>query len=106
MKVCELFLRNRVVVVYIVICQFCIEGVILFYIYKLCYVFFISFFEIVREFEIDFVGIDSGCYFVFVVWVRLVMGMFVDVFSKQVFDSKESFLIVVECVKVVKEYCQ
>lgn len=54
----------------------------------------------------DFVGIDSGCYFVFVVWARLVMGMFVDVFSKQVFDSKESFFIVVECVKVAKEYCQ
>ncbi|ERE90250.1 exocyst complex component 8-like protein [Cricetulus griseus] len=34
------------------------------------------------------------------------MGMFVDAFSKQVFDSKESLSTAVECVKVAKEHCQ
>lgn len=68
--------------------------------------FFTSLLETAREFETDFAGTDSGCYSAFVVWARSAMGMFVDAFSKQVFDSKESLSTAAECVKVAKEHCQ
>lgn len=105
-KACELFLRNRAAAVHTAIRQLRIEGATLLYIHKLCHVFFTSLLETAREFETDFAGTDSGCYSAFVVWARSAMGMFVDAFSKQVFDSKESLSTAAECVKVAKEHCQ
>ncbi|XP_048342191.1 exocyst complex component 8 [Sphaerodactylus townsendi] len=104
-KACELFLRNREVAVHTAIRQLRIEGATLLYIHKLCHVFFTSLLETAREFETDFVG-NSGCYSAFVVWARSAMSMFVDAFSKQVFDSKESLSTAAECVKVAKEHCK
>lgn len=52
----------------------------------------------------DFAG-DSGCYSAFVVWSRSSTRLFVDAFSKQVFDSKESLSTTAECVEVAKEHC-
>ncbi|KAL8185905.1 UNVERIFIED_CONTAM: Exocyst complex component 8 [Gekko kuhli] len=80
-------------------------GATLLYIHKLCHVFFTSLLETAREFETDFAG-NSGCYSAFVVWARSAMRMFVDAFSKQVFDSKESLSTAAECVKVAKEHCK
>ena len=105
-KACELFLRNRAAAVHTAIRQLRIEGATLLYIHKLCHVFFTSLLETAREFETDFAGTDSGCYSAFVVWARSAMGMFVDAFSKQVFDSKESLSTAAECVRVAKEHCQ
>lgn len=105
-KACELFLRNRAAAVHTAIRQLRIEGATLLYIHKLCHVFFTSLLETAREFETDFAGTHSGCYSAFVVWARSAMGMFVDAFSKQVFDSKESLSTAAECVKVAKEHCQ
>ncbi|XP_077024451.1 exocyst complex component 8 isoform X2 [Tamandua tetradactyla] len=105
-KACELFLRNRAAAVHTAIRQLRIEGATLLYIHKLCHVFFNSLLETAREFETDFAGTDSGCCSAFVVWARSAMGMFVDAFSKQVFDSKESLSTAAECVKVAKDQCQ
>ncbi|XP_061480472.1 exocyst complex component 8 [Rhineura floridana] len=104
-KACELFLRNREAAVHTAIRQLRIEGATLLYIHKLCHVFFTSLLETAREFETDFAG-NSGCYSAFVVWARSAMSMFVDAFSKQVFDSKESLSTAAECVKVAKEHCK
>ncbi|XP_054832247.1 exocyst complex component 8 [Eublepharis macularius] len=104
-KACELFLRNREAAVHTAIRQLRIEGATLLYIHKLCHVFFTSLLETAREFETDFAG-NSGCYSAFVVWARSAMRMFVDAFSKQVFDSKESLSTAAECVKVAKEHCK
>ncbi|XP_062980458.1 exocyst complex component 8 [Elgaria multicarinata webbii] len=103
-KACELFLKNREAAVHTAIRQLRIEGATLLYIHKLCHVFFTSLLETAREFETDFAG-SSGCYSAFVVWARSAMRMFVDAFSKQVFDSKESLSTAAECVKVAKEHC-
>ncbi|XP_020642286.3 exocyst complex component 8 [Pogona vitticeps] len=104
-KACELFLRNREAAVRTAIRQLRIEGATLLYIHKLCHVFFTSLLETAREFETDFAG-NSGCYSAFVVWARSAVRMFVDAFSKQVFDSKESLSTAAECVKVAKEHCK
>ncbi|XP_060609798.2 exocyst complex component 8 [Anolis sagrei] len=104
-KACELFLRNREAAVHTAIRQLRIEGATLLYIHKLCHVFFTSLLETAKEFETDFAG-NSGCYSAFVVWARSAMRMFVDAFSKQVFDSKESLSTAAECVKVAKEHCK
>ncbi|KYO18793.1 exocyst complex component 8 [Alligator mississippiensis] len=104
-KACELFLKNRAAAVHTAIRQLRIEGATLLYIHKLCHVFFTSLLETAREFETDFAG-NSGCYSAFVVWARSAMKMFVDAFSKQVFDSKESLSTAAECVKVAKEHCK
>ncbi|KFU94833.1 Exocyst complex component 8, partial [Chaetura pelagica] len=92
-KACELFLKNRAAAVQTAIRQLRIEGATLLYIHKLCHVFFTSLLETAREFETDFAGNNS-------------MKMFVDAFSKQVFDSKESLSTAAECVKVAKEHCK
>ncbi|NXK71685.1 EXOC8 protein, partial [Amazona guildingii] len=104
-KACELFLKNRAAAVQTAIRQLRIEGATLLYIHKLCHVFFTSLLETAREFETDFAG-NNGCYSAFVVWARSSMKMFVDAFSKQVFDSKESLSTAAECVKVAKEHCK
>uniref|UniRef100_A0A8C0C2D4 Exocyst complex component 8 n=1 Tax=Buteo japonicus TaxID=224669 RepID=A0A8C0C2D4_9AVES len=104
-KACELFLKNRAAAVQTAIRQLRIEGATLLYIHKLCHVFFTSLLETAREFETDFAG-NNGCYSAFVVWARSSMRMFVDAFSKQVFDSKESLSTAAECVKVAKEHCK
>ncbi|KAM9241372.1 LOW QUALITY PROTEIN: exocyst complex component 8-like [Leptosomus discolor] len=104
-KACELFLKNggrgadgRAAAVQTAVRQLRIEGATLLYIHKLCHVFFTSLLETAREFETDFAG-NNGCYSAFVVWARSSMRMFVDAFSKQVFDSKESVSTAAECVK-------
>ncbi|XP_030261537.1 exocyst complex component 8 [Sparus aurata] len=104
-KACELFLKNRAAAVQTAIRQLRIEGATLLYIHKLCNIFFTSLLETAKEFEMDFAG-NTGCYSAFVVWSRSAMRMFVDAFSKQVFDSKESLSTAAECVKVAKEHCQ
>uniref|UniRef100_A0A8D0H8N3 Exocyst complex component 8 n=1 Tax=Sphenodon punctatus TaxID=8508 RepID=A0A8D0H8N3_SPHPU len=104
-KACELFLKNMAAAVHTAIRQLRIEGATLLYIHKLCHVFFTSLLETAREFETDFAG-NNGCYSAFVVWARSAMRMFVDAFSKQVFDSKESLSTAAECVKVAKEHCK
>ncbi|XP_029966282.1 exocyst complex component 8 [Salarias fasciatus] len=104
-KACELFLRNREAAVHTAIRQLRIEGATLLYIHKLCNIFFTSLLETAKEFQTDFAG-NSGCYSAFVVWSRSAMTTFVDAFSKQVFDSKESLSTAAECVKVAKEHCQ
>ncbi|KAM8847130.1 exocyst complex component 8 [Synchiropus picturatus] len=104
-KACELFLKNRAVAVQTAIRQLRIEGATLLYIHKLCNIFFTSLLETAKEFEMDFAG-NTGCYSAFVVWSRSAMRMFVNAFSKQVFDSKESLSTAAECVKVAKEHCQ
>ncbi|XP_061785887.1 exocyst complex component 8 [Nerophis lumbriciformis] len=104
-KACELFLKNRAVAVQTAIRQLRIEGATLLYIHKLCNIFFTSLLETAKEFEMDFAG-NTGCYSAFVVWSRSAMRMFVDAFSKQVFDSKESLSTAAECVNVAKEHCQ
>ncbi|XP_012736322.2 exocyst complex component 8 [Fundulus heteroclitus] len=104
-KACELFLKNRAVAVQTAIRQLRIEGATLLYIHKLCNIFFTSLLETAKEFEMDFAG-NTGCYSAFVVWSKSAMTMFVDAFSKQVFDSKESLSTAAECVKVAKEHCQ
>ncbi|XP_053567089.1 exocyst complex component 8 [Bombina bombina] len=103
-KACELFLKNRAAAVHTAIRQLRIEGATLLYIHKLCNVFFTSLLETAKEFEMDFAG-KNGCYSAFIVWSRTAMKMFVDAFSKQVFDSKESLSTAAECVKVAKEHC-
>lgn len=103
-KACELFLKNRAAAVQTAIRQLRIEGATLLYIHKLCNIFFTSLLETAKEFEMDFKG-NTGCYSAFVVWSRSAMKMFVDAFSKQVFDSKESLSTASECVKVAKEHC-
>lgn len=104
-KACELFLRNRAAAVQTAIRQLRIEGATLLYIHKLCNIFFTSLLETAKEFEMDFAG-NTGCYSALVVWSRSAVRMFVDAFSKQVFDSKESLSTAAECVKVAKEHCQ
>ncbi|XP_071762952.1 exocyst complex component 8 [Centroberyx gerrardi] len=104
-KACELFLKNRAAAVQTAIRQLRIEGATLLYIHKLCNIFFTSLLETAKEFEMDFAG-NTGCYSAFVVWSRSAMRMFVDAFSKQVFDSKESLSTAAECVKVAKEHCK
>ncbi|KAJ7342247.1 hypothetical protein JRQ81_009938 [Phrynocephalus forsythii] len=104
-KACKLFLKNREAAVRTAIRQLRIEGATLLYIHKLCQVFFSSLLETAREFEMDFAS-NSGCYSAFVVWARSAVRMFVDAFSKQVFDSKESLSTAAECVKVAKEHCK
>ncbi|XP_061099535.1 exocyst complex component 8 [Conger conger] len=104
-KACELFLKNRAAAVQTAIRQLRIEGATLLYIHKLCNIFFTSLLETAKEFEMDFAG-NTGCYSAFVVWSRAAMKMFVDAFSTQVFDSKESLSTAAECVKVAKEHCK
>ncbi|XP_048841613.1 exocyst complex component 8 [Brienomyrus brachyistius] len=104
-KACELFLKNRAAAVQTAVRQLRIEGATLLYIHKLCNIFFTSLLETAKEFETDFAG-NNGCYSAFVVWSRSAMKMFVDAFSKQVFDSKESLSTAAECVKVAKEHCK
>ncbi|KAM9703984.1 exocyst complex component 8 isoform 2-T2 [Menidia menidia] len=104
-KACELFLKNRAAAVHTAIRQLRIEGATLLYIHKLCNIFFTSLQETAKEFKMDFAG-NTGCYSAFVVWSRSAMSTFVDAFSKQVFDSKESLSTAAECVKVAKEHCQ
>ncbi|KAM5163504.1 exocyst complex component 8 [Mantella aurantiaca] len=104
-KACELFLKNRAVAVHTAIRQLRIEGATLLYIQKLCNVFFTCLLETAKEFEMDFSG-NTGCYSAFIVWSRYSLNMFVDAFSKQVFDSKESLATAAECVKVAKEHCK
>ncbi|XP_035000390.1 exocyst complex component 8 [Hippoglossus stenolepis] len=104
-KACELFLKNRAAAVQTAIRQLRIEGATLLYIHKLCNIFFTSLLETAKEFEMDFSG-NTGCYSAFVVWSKSAMRMFVDAFSKQVFDSKESLSTAADCVKVAKEHCQ
>ncbi|XP_034435878.1 exocyst complex component 8 [Hippoglossus hippoglossus] len=104
-KACELFLKNRAAAVQTAIRQLRIEGATLLYIHKLCNIFFTSLLETAKEFEMDFAG-NTGCYSAFVVWSKSAMRMFVDAFSKQVFDSKESLSTAADCVKVAKEHCQ
>ncbi|XP_037100113.1 exocyst complex component 8 [Syngnathus acus] len=103
-KACELFLKNRAAAVQTAIRQLRIEGATLLYIHKLCNIFFTGLLETAKEFQMDFAG-NTGCYSAFVVWSRSAMRMFVDAFSKQVFDSKESLSTASECVKVAKEHC-
>ncbi|CAN9507520.1 unnamed protein product [Ophioblennius macclurei] len=104
-KACELFLKNRAAAVHTAIRQLRIEGATLLYIHKLCNIFFTSLLETAKEFQMDFAG-NTGCYSAFVVWSKSAVRMFVDAFSKQVFDSKESLSTAAECVKVAKEHCQ
>ncbi|KAM6964786.1 exocyst complex component 8 [Aplochiton taeniatus] len=103
-KACELFLKNRAAAVHTATRQLRIEGATLLYIHKLCNIFFTCLLETAKEFETDFAG-NTGCYSAFVVWSRSTMKTFVDAFSKQVFDSKESLSTAAECVKVAKEHC-
>ncbi|XP_007898037.1 exocyst complex component 8 [Callorhinchus milii] len=103
-KACELFLKNRAAAVQTAIRQLRIEGATLLYIHKLCNIFFTSLLDTAKEFEMDFAG-NTGCYSAFIVWSRVAMKMFVDAFSKQVFDSKESLSTTAECVEVAKEHC-
>ncbi|XP_041044094.1 exocyst complex component 8 [Carcharodon carcharias] len=103
-KACELFLKNRAAAVQTAIRQLRIEGATLLYIHKLCNIFFTGLLDTAKEFEMDFAG-DSGCYSAFVVWSRSATRLFVDAFSKQVFDSKESLSTTAECVEVAKEHC-
>ncbi|XP_069741190.1 exocyst complex component 8 [Narcine bancroftii] len=103
-KACELFLKNRAAAVRTAIRQLRIEGATLLYIHKLCNIFFTGLLDTAREFEMDFAG-DSGCYSAFVVWSRSATRLFVDAFSKQVFDSKESLSTTAQCVEVAKEHC-
>ncbi|GCB61480.1 exocyst complex component 8 [Scyliorhinus torazame] len=103
-KACELFLKNRAAAVQTAIRQLRIEGATLLYIHKLCNIFFTGLLDTAKEFEMDFAG-DSGCYSAFVVWSRTATRLFVDAFSKQVFDSKESLSTTAECVEVAKEHC-
>lgn len=103
-KACDLFLKNRAAAVHTAIRQLRIEGATLLYIHKLCNIFFTGLLDTAREFEMDFAG-DSGCYSAFVVWSRSSTRLFVDAFSKQVFDSKESLSTTAECVEVAKEHC-
>ncbi|XP_051880498.1 exocyst complex component 8 [Pristis pectinata] len=103
-KACELFLKNRAAAVHTAIRQLRIEGATLLYIHKLCHIFFTGLLDTAREFQMDFAG-DSGCYSAFVVWSRSATRLFVDAFSKQVFDSKESLATTAECVEVAKEHC-
>ncbi|XP_062267677.1 exocyst complex component 8 [Platichthys flesus] len=104
-KACELFLKNRAAAVQTAIRQLRIEGATLLYIHKLCNIFFTSLLETAKEFQMDFAE-NTGCYSAFVVWSKSAMRMFVDAFTKQVFDSKESLSTAAECVKVAKEHCQ
>lgn len=104
-KACDLFLKNRAAAVQTAIRQLRIEGATLLYIHKLCNIFFTSLLETAKEFEMDFAG-NTGCYSAFVVWSGSAIKMFVNAFSKQVFDSKESLSTAAECVKVAKEHCQ
>ncbi|XP_056873631.1 LOW QUALITY PROTEIN: exocyst complex component 8-like [Takifugu flavidus] len=104
-KACELFLKNRAAAVHTAIRQLRIEGPRCYLLHKLCNIFFTSVMETAKEFEMNFAG-NTGCYSSFVVWSLSAMGMFVDAFSKQVFDSKESLSTAAECVKVAKEHCQ
>ncbi|XP_019738291.1 exocyst complex component 8 [Hippocampus comes] len=103
-KACELFLKNRAAAVHTAIRQLRIEGATLLYIHKLCNIFFTGLLETAKEFQMDFAG-NTGCYSAFVAWSRSAMRMFVDAFSKQVFDSKENLSTASECVKVAKEHC-
>ncbi|XP_067876311.1 exocyst complex component 8 [Heterodontus francisci] len=103
-KACELFLKNRAAAVQTAIRQLRIEGATLLYIHKLCNIFFTGLLDTAKEFEMDFAG-DSGCYSAFVVWSRSATRLFVDAFSKQVFDSKESLSTTAACVEVAKEHC-
>ncbi|XP_067840192.1 exocyst complex component 8 [Heptranchias perlo] len=103
-KACELFLKNRAAAVQTAIRQLRIEGATLLYIHKLCNIFFTGLLDTAKEFEMDFAG-NSGCYSAFVVWSRSATRLFVDAFSKQVFDSKESLSTTAECVEVAKEHC-
>ncbi|XP_061609879.1 exocyst complex component 8 [Phyllopteryx taeniolatus] len=103
-KACELFLKNRAAAVHTAIRQLRIEGATLLYIHKLCNIFFTGLLETAKEFQMDFAG-NTGCYSAFVVWSRSAMTMFVDAFSKQVFESKESLSTASECVKVAKQHC-
>ncbi|XP_069811191.1 exocyst complex component 8 [Dendropsophus ebraccatus] len=104
-KACGLFLQNRATAVQTAIRQLRIEGATLLYVHKLCNVFFTSLLETAKEFEMDFTG-DNGCYSAFIVWSCSALKMFVDAFSKQVFDSKENLSTAAECVKVAKEHCK
>ncbi|XP_056422908.1 exocyst complex component 8 [Hyla sarda] len=104
-KACGLFLQNRAAAVQTAIRQLRIEGATLLYVHKLCNVFFTSLLETAKEFEMDFSG-NSGCYSAFIVWSCSALKMFVDAFSKQVFDSKENLSTAAECVKVAKEHCK
>lgn len=104
-KACGLFLQNRATAVHTAIRQLRIEGATLLYVHKLCNVFFTSLLETAKEFEMDFAG-NSGCYSAFIVWSCSALKMFVDAFSKQVFDSKENLSTAAECVKVAKEHCK
>ncbi|XP_040285234.1 exocyst complex component 8 [Bufo bufo] len=104
-KACGLFLQNRATAVHSAIRQLRIEGATLLYVHKLCNVFFTSLLETAKEFEIDFSG-NNGCYSAFIVWSCSALKIFVDAFSKQVFDSKESLSTAAECVKVAKEHCK
>ncbi|XP_061560242.1 exocyst complex component 8 [Phycodurus eques] len=103
-KACELFLKNRAAAVHTAIRQLRIEGATLLYIHKLCNIFFTGLLETAKEFQMDFAG-STGCYSAFVAWSRSAMTMFVDAFSKQVFESKESLSTASECVKVAKQHC-
>ncbi|XP_069625550.1 exocyst complex component 8 [Ranitomeya imitator] len=104
-KACGLFLQNRATAVHTAIRQLRIEGATLLYVHKLCNVFFTSLLETAKEFEMDFAG-NNGCYSAFIVWSCSALKMFVDAFSKQVFDSKENLSTAAECVKVAKEHCK
>ncbi|XP_076872579.1 exocyst complex component 8 [Brachyhypopomus gauderio] len=104
-KACELFLANRAAAVHTAIRQLRIEGATLLYVQKLCNVFFTGLLETAREFETDFAG-NAGCYSAFVVWSRSAVTMFVDTFSKQVFDSNENLSTAAECVKLAGEHCR
>ncbi|KAG9472234.1 exocyst complex component 8 [Eleutherodactylus coqui] len=104
-KACGLFFQNRATAVHTAIRQLRIEGATLLYVHKLCNVFFTSLLETAKEFEMDFSG-NNGCYSAFIVWSCSALKMFVDAFSKQVFDSKENLSTAAECVKVAKEHCK
>ncbi|XP_077443869.1 exocyst complex component 8 isoform X2 [Stigmatopora argus] len=104
-KACELFLKNRAAAVQTAIRQLRIEGATLLYVHKLCNIFFTGLLETAKEFQMDFAG-NAGCYSALVVWSCSAVKMFVDAFSKQVFDSKESLSTASECVKVAKEHCR
>ncbi|XP_071997221.1 exocyst complex component 8 [Engystomops pustulosus] len=104
-KACGLFLQNRATAVQTAIRQLRIEGATLLYVHKLCNVFFTSLLETAKEFEMDFSG-NSGCYSAFIVWSCSALKLFVDAFTKQVFDSKENLSTAAECVKVAKEHCK
>ncbi|XP_015927483.1 exocyst complex component 8 [Parasteatoda tepidariorum] len=102
-RACNLFLKRCSAMLKQNMKQQRAEGATASYIEKLCSVFFTCLAETGKEFDKAFT--NNACASSFVLWAKLQLDQFVQIFSKHVFTPQVSSSIATECIACARSQC-